>query len=171
MTERVYITGFMGCGKTTAGKKIANALEWDFADLDKVIEINAGRSISQIFSEEGEEQFRILEAEALKEVSTYHNHVIATGGGAPCNGTNMDLMKKTGLTIYLKMTPLQLASRLLKSRGERPLLAGIPDCDVEAYIKSKLKSRESWYESADIITGGFDPDINAIVKSVTDINR
>jgi len=171
MTERVYITGFMGCGKTTAGRKIANALDWDFTDLDQVIETEAGKSIAKIFTEEGEDHFRLLEAEALREVSTYHNQVIATGGGAPCYGNNMDLMKKTGLTIYLKMTPLQLASRLLKSRGERPLLAGIPDCDVEGYIKSKLNSREPWYGLADIITGGFDPDIKAIVKTIKEINR
>jgi shikimate kinase len=170
MTERVYITGFMGSGKTTAGRKIADELGWGFTDLDQLIETGAGKSIIKIFAEEGEDHFRLLEAEALREVSTYHNHVIATGGGAPCYGTNMDLMKKTGLTIYLKMTPLQLASRLLKSRGERPLLAGIPDCDVEGYIKSKLNSREPWYVRADLIIGGFDPDIKAIVKIITDNN-
>ena len=118
----VYIIGFMGSGKSTAGKKLASLLGWSFIDLDKKIEEHTGKTIPEIFSQHGENYFRNVEAEVLRSLESQTKTVISTGGGTPCHGDNMDFMLETGLTLYLKLTSDQLKSRLSESKGERPLL-------------------------------------------------
>src|SRR5664279_2631025 len=94
----VYIIGFMGSGKSTAGKKLASLLGWSFIDFDKRIEEHTGKPISEIFSQHGENYFRNLETEILKNLKAETDTVISTGGGTPCYGDNMDYMLETGLT-------------------------------------------------------------------------
>ena len=106
--KRIYIIGFMGSGKTTAGKKLAAALKWSFIDLDLEIEKSQGKSISEIFSGPGEQLFRQIESETLHSLHIESDTVISIGGGTPCFCGNMDFMKKNGLVIYLRMTPVQL---------------------------------------------------------------
>src|SRR5665647_886628 len=101
----VYIIGFMGSGKTTAGKKLAAALGWSFIDLDKKIEEHTGKIIPDIFSQNGEVWFRNVEAEVLRSLNELTNTVISTGGGAPCHDDNMDYMLETGFTVYIKLNP------------------------------------------------------------------
>jgi shikimate kinase len=156
----LYIIGFMGSGKTTAGKKLASLLGWSFIDLDNKIEEHAGIKIAEIFSKFGEEYFRELEAEILRSIKPDSNIVLATGGGAPCYNENMEFMLTTGLTIYLKMTPLQLASRLKASNDERPLIKNLEGKDLILFIEKKLSEREKWYEKSHLIHNGFDIDIN-----------
>jgi len=156
----VYIIGFMGSGKSTAGRKIAASLGWTFIDLDRKIEEFTGKTIPQIFSEDGEEKFRQLETDALQIFKSEINTVISTGGGTPCHGNNIDVMLSTGLVVYLKMTPDQLASRLLESAGQRPLLKNIPDDKLGDFISKKLASREKWYKRAHIIISGMNLDIS-----------
>jgi shikimate kinase len=155
----VYLTGFMGSGKSTAGKKLAASLGWAFVDLDKKIEQSTGKTIKEIFAESGEAHFRELEAEMLKTMQTYNNTVISAGGGTPCHGNNMDFMLESGVTVYLKLTPGQLKSRLAGSLQERPLLKGLNDAELLEFIREKLSLREKWYSRAEIIVDGFDPDI------------
>jgi shikimate kinase len=158
----VYIIGFMGSGKSTAGKKLAASLEWTFIDLDRKIEEKAGKTIPQIFAQDGEDQFRQIETDVLKSVKGLTETIISTGGGTPCHGDNMDLMLETGLTIYLKMTPQQLTNRLLESTGERPLIKNIPDDQLFGFIEKKLAVREKWYTRANIIIEGINLDINRL---------
>jgi shikimate kinase len=158
----VYIIGFMGSGKSTAGKKLAASLEWIFIDLDRKIEEKAGKTIPQIFAQDGEDQFRQIETDVLKSVKGLTETIISTGGGTPCHGDNMDLMLETGLTIYLKMTPQQLTNRLLESTGERPLIKNIPDDQLFGFIEKKLSVREKWYARANIIIEGINLDINRL---------
>ncbi len=158
----VYIIGFMGSGKSTAGKKLAASLEWTFIDLDRKIEEKAGKTIPQIFAQDGEDQFRQIETDVLKSVKGLTETIISTGGGTPCHGDNMDLMLETGLTIYLKMTPQQLTNRLLESTGERPLIKNIPDDQLFGFIEKKLSVREKWYARANIIIEGINLDINRL---------
>jgi shikimate kinase len=158
----VYIIGFMGSGKSTAGKKLAASLEWTFIDLDRKIEEKAGKTIPQIFAQDGEDQFRQIETDVLKKVKGLTETIISTGGGTPCHGDNMDLMLETGLTIYLKMTPQQLTKRLLESTGERPLIKNIPDDQLFGFIEKKLSVREKWYARANIIIEGINLDINRL---------
>jgi shikimate kinase len=155
----VYLIGFMGSGKSTAGRNLASHLGWSFIDLDDKIEYRAGQTIKDIFSDRGEEFFRKLEMEVLKESGNQENTVISTGGGTPCFGDNMDFMNHTGLTVYLKLTPLQLKSRLADTKEERPLLKDLDDASLISFIEDKLSFREKWYSMADLIVDGFSADI------------
>lgn len=158
----VYIIGFMGSGKSTAGKKLAASMGWNFIDLDRKIEERAGKTIPQIFSQDGEDHFREIESDVLRSMKSLTETVISTGGGTPCHGNNLDFMLETGLTVYLKMTPEQLASRLLRSTGERPLIKNIPDDQLFNFIEKKLEVREKWYSRANIIIEGINLDINLL---------
>jgi shikimate kinase len=165
-SHRVYIIGFMGSGKSTAGKKLALLLGWSFIDLDKKIEEHAGRTISEIFSQHGENFFRNLETEVLKSLKSQTNTVISTGGGTPCHGGNMDYMLETGLTLYLKLTPGQLKSRLSGSKNERPLIKDLDKDTLQSFIEEKLACREKWYKRAEIILEGIDLDINLLLTLI-----
>ncbi len=155
----VYLIGFMGSGKSTAGRKLASLLGWSFIDLDKRIEEYSGKKIPEIFSEFGETYFRKIESEVLKSYESHNDIVISAGGGTPCLQDNMDFMLGTGLTIYLKLTPGQLKNRLVKSKTERPLIKGLSGEELLNFIGEKLSSREKWYNQAEITVEGLDVDI------------
>lgn len=162
----IYIIGFMGSGKSTAGKKLASALGWTFIDLDRKIEERAGKTIPQIFAQDGEDHFRSVESEVLKSTEQLLETVVSTGGGTPCHGDNMDFMVGAGLTIYLKMSPSQLTWRLMNSSGERPLLKNVPDDKLTGFIEEKLALREKWYAKANMIVEGTDLDINVLCSKI-----
>ena len=162
----VYIIGFMGSGKSTAGKKLAAALGWSFIDLDKRIEEHTGKSVPDLFSLFGEEYFRNIEAEILRSLKDKKNTVVSTGGGTPCYGYNMDYMLKTGLVIYLKLTPPQLYSRLSGSKTVRPLIKDLNASQLIGFIEEKLAVREECYRKADITVIGVDLDVNSLKSLV-----
>jgi shikimate kinase len=165
-SNKVYIIGFMGSGKTTAGKKLASLLDWSFIDLDKRIEEHSGKTIPEIFSQYGENYFREVESEVLKSLESQKNTIISTGGGTPCFGDNMDYMIKTGLTLYLKLTPGQLRSRLSEATIERPLIKDLNNDELLGFIEEKLIFREKWYSRAEMIVDGFNLDINFLKSLV-----
>jgi shikimate kinase len=156
----------MGSGKTTAGKKLASLLGWSFIDLDKRIEEYAGKTIPEIFSQSGEDYFRIIETQLLRNLKMCTKTVISTGGGTPCYIDNMDYMIETGLTIYLKLTPAELRSRLSQSKAERPLIKDLDQEELTSFIKEKLAVREKWYERSDITMDGIDLDANLLLLHV-----
>ncbi|MBK9390342.1 MAG: AAA family ATPase [Bacteroidetes bacterium] len=156
----VYIIGFMGSGKSTAGRNLAESLGWSFIDLDHKIEEHTGMKIPEIFSRYGEDHFREIESLMLRSIAPDSNTVVATGGGAPCYNDNMKFMLKTGLTIYLELTPAQLADRLRGSSDERPLIKNMQGEELLHYIENKLSERSEWYQKSHIIQNGFDPDIH-----------
>jgi shikimate kinase len=164
--NKIFLLGFMGSGKSTTGKKLASHLKWTFIDLDEKIENITGMKIRDIFSEKGEAFFRRTESEALQGMASESNVVISTGGGTPCFGDNMDFMLRTGLTVYLRMTPARLKSRLADSSDHRPLLKDIGKEDLEEYIAGKLSEREKWYSRAEIIIDGFNTDFSVLYSSV-----
>jgi shikimate kinase len=94
------------------------------------------------------------------------NTVISTGGGTPCHGDNMDFMNEHGLTVYLKLTPAELNSRLSQSNGERPLIKDLEKGNLLSFIEEKLSIREKWYKRADITLGGIDLDIKMLLSLV-----
>ena len=149
-TDKIFLIGFMGSGKTTAGRKLASRLGWSFIDLDEFIERDNGMSVAELFSERGEEWFRTAESEALRELENSRNTVISTGGGTPCFSGNMEFMLKNGLTVYLKMTPEKLSRRLSRSTAGRPLLKNIRKKELPEYISALLADREPWYSRAKI---------------------
>ena len=153
---KIFLTGFMGSGKSTIGKKLAAYLQYDFADLDKLIEKEAGMSIAEFFAQNGEERFRELERDILQRTAFEDNTVIATGGGAPCYHENMEWMNREGKVVYLHMEPKALAHRLKYSKTERPLLKGLNEGELIAFISDKLASREPYYRKAHFIVSGLD---------------
>jgi shikimate kinase len=166
--HRVYIIGFMGSGKTTAGKKLASLLGWSFIDLDIEIEKHCGKSIPEIFSQNGEAYFRDMESEVLKSIEDEDDIIVSTGGGAPCNGDNMEYMLETGLTLYLKLTPGQLRSRLVEAKEDRPLIKGLNKNELHQFIEYKLTIREKWYNRAEIVLDGLDLDLNKVKLIIQD---
>ena len=118
--KRVFLVGYMGVGKTTIGKILSKELDVEFIDLDKYIENRYRKTIQEIFSEKGEDKFRIIEREMLREVSTFQNVLISTGGGTPCFFDNMEVMNRRGITVYVKASVEQLVSRLVASKNVRP---------------------------------------------------
>jgi shikimate kinase len=144
--KSVYLTGFMGSGKTTVGKLIAEKLELPFVDLDQYIENKTGQKIANIFTEYGEERFRKIENDCLLEIiSPLKQQIIALGGGTICYYHAVETIKANGFLIYLKTDVETLRKRLLKDSGQRPLLSGE---DLKAYIEKKLEERRMYYEQS-----------------------
>lgn len=166
MGHLIYLIGFMGSGKSTTGRKVAAGMGWSFVDLDDKIEKEIGLTIPEIFSNYGENYFRDAETRILRSFKYLSDTVISTGGGAPCFNDNMKFMLETGLTIYLKLTPAQLRSRLELSVTERPLIKGLKGNDLENYINGKLEEREPWYGKAEIVIDGTWSDYSSLVKLI-----
>lgn len=146
--ERVFLIGFMGSGKSTVGQLLAKETGWKFLDLDHYIETRQNKTIAQIFSAHGEPEFRKKENEALNEIIQQEKVIVATGGGTPCYYNNMDIMNKTGLTIYLQLSAEELRKRLLPARAARPLIADKSDAELLTFIKEKVSEREPFYQKA-----------------------
>lgn len=152
---KIYLIGFMGCGKTTLGKKTAAKMSFNFIDLDKEIEARAGMSIPDYFKEFGEAAFRVLERETLQSSEFPLNSIIATGGGAPCFFDNMQWMNTNGTTVYLSLSPKALASRLETAAEERPLLQQLKGDALVEFITQKLSEREMFYKQASLTAQGI----------------
>jgi len=145
----IFLIGYMGCGKSYWGKRISHALDFDFIDLDDLIEEREGMNIPDIFSQHGEDFFREREQLALESIKGLEEPcVISTGGGAPCFHDNMSLMNAIGQTLFLDASPLILKQNILKSESERPIVKTIAEEELEAYISNHLKERLPFYEQA-----------------------
>jgi shikimate kinase len=164
---KIFLTGYMGSGKSTAGKKLATKLNFEFIDLDKFIESECGQTISEIFDTKGENEFRALEHNALKKLITKDNLVVACGGGTPCYYGNMELMNNNGITIYLKMSAETLASRLVNAKGKRPLLENKTESELKDYITEHLEKREDIYHQAQYIVKGKNLNVDELVEFVS----
>ena len=153
---RVFLIGFMGSGKTTLGKQLANKMGYRFIDQDQYIENKTGMTVADFFSTHGELEFRRMENEVLKDLVLLDNVVIATGGGAPCFFNNMEIMNQHGVSIYIKLKPEVLQSRLKQAQEERPLLRGKSEKELLDFIKSKLSEREGYYNKATHVIESMD---------------
>lgn len=121
MPNHIYLTGMMGSGKSVTGKRLAAKMGYGFLDLDQMIQKKSGKTISQIFSAKGEDSFRDLESQVLKEASAHEMKVVATGGGTVLRAANVELMKATGRIIFLEASAETLWMRV-KDNKDRPLL-------------------------------------------------
>lgn len=151
---RIYLIGYMGAGKTTLGAPLAKALGMSFIDLDIYIENRYHKSINELFSQLGEQEFRIIEHKMLEEVSIIENVVIATGGGTPCHFDNLAIMRNSGLTIYLEVSIEKLHKRLIVGKWKRPKLKNKSNDELLDFITNGLSERLSYYEQAEIIHSG-----------------
>lgn len=160
--DLIFFTGFMGCGKTTWSRKLAAHLGYDFIDLDHLLEEQAGMTIAEYFASYGEEAFRILESEVLKQTAYSNNTVISTGGGLPCFFDNMSWMNAHGKTVYIKLSPKTLVDRLEKGKAKRPLLRDKHGDELLAFITEKLAEREAYYLQAQYIADGISLSVEGL---------
>jgi len=145
---RVILVGYMGSGKTTIGRALAKELGVPFYDLDWYIESRMRKKIPQIFEERGEEGFRKIEHNMLREVAEFEDVVISCGGGTPCFFDNMDYLNQQGDTVYLKASPEVLYSHLKMGRIERPLIKGKEKEELLQFIGEQLGKRDEYYNKA-----------------------
>jgi len=141
MAPRVVLVGSMGAGKTTVGRLVAAALAADFLDTDELVERKAGRTVSEIFVDDGEPHFRALEREAVAEALATHDGVLALGGGAVLDGTTRELLDGHRV-VFLRVGLTHAASRVGLGVS-RPLLLG----NVRGRMKQLLDERAPVYES------------------------
>jgi len=146
---RIYLTGYMGSGKSTYGKMLAEISAYMFYDLDTEIEKQCGLPIPQIFEIHGEEYFRRLEKEALHKSLHFTNAVISCGGGTPAFYDNMSFMLQHGITVFLKQDISILLNDLKEGMAHRPLLSKAEN--PERYIRESIRDRNVYYRQADII--------------------
>jgi len=144
---KIFLLGMPGSGKSTIGKLVAAKINYPFVDLDKLIEKKEQQSISEIFEMRGEKTFRELETEALtKLIQGEGSLVISCGGGTPCFHENMELMNKSGLTVYIDVPEATLVERTKRNKS-RPLLQN----DHATKIKQLLDERAVFYNKAKYI--------------------
>jgi shikimate kinase len=162
---RIFLVGYMGSGKSTVGRLLADHLDVPFIDTDNYIE-EAGRSISDIFAEEGQAHFRSLESQAIAAIINHHpDHiVISTGGGLPCNDDMMDRLTSAGRVVYLKTSIATIAERLQAS-SDRPLVEQHQGRSLLRYIQQHLGSRRPYYRRADVIVWSKGP-IERVVQRI-----
>lgn len=153
-----------GCGKSTIGKELAQRLQYRFLDLDTYLEEQEGLTVPEVFEQRGQEYFRQAEAQALRRAAALAEPlVVATGGGAPCFWENMSFMVSHGTSIYLKLSPSELASRLTDfDLHARPLLRDKTPGQLLMYLSDTLTLREKFYGQATFT-------VAAGTSSVTDL--
>ncbi|MFI3304236.1 MAG: shikimate kinase [Rikenellaceae bacterium] len=149
----VFLIGYMGCGKSTIGRKLSKRLGWDLVDTDALIEQRAGVSIGEIFDTQGEDYFRKLERDVVDELTRGGcNVIVSTGGGLPIWGDNMERLNRAGETIYISRTAENIASRLSAAgREKRPKLRGLSDEELVAFMAENISQRDPKYRGAKLI--------------------
>ena len=149
----VFLIGYMGCGKSTLGRRLARRLRVPFVDTDSRVEEREGASVSDLFRYEGERRFREIEREVLDaSIAEYPSAVISTGGGLPVWGDNMARMNAAGCTVYLRRSAENIAGRLSPyGRRKRPRLQGLNDEELVAFMTRDMASREPFYSRAKLI--------------------
>jgi len=156
---KYYLVGYMYCGKTTFGRRLAEEKGMDYMDLDRAFEARYHYTVPMFFDRFGEDAFRKLETQMLHSTAELDNMVIATGGGTPCHSGNMDFILANGTAIYLQMSVDALVQRALRSHNPRPLLHGLPETELRPIIERQLKEREPVYLRAPIVIDGENPSI------------
>ena len=149
------LIGFMGTGKTSVGRLVADNLGFEFLDTDELIQSHTGRTIADIFAKDGEPAFRALDKQVIQEISTRAKTVIATGGGLPTNAENLAVLKSFALVVCLWASPEKIWERV-RHQSHRPLLH---DANPQKKIRELLAVREPFYKQADVL-------INTDLRSV-----
>jgi len=150
LSMRIFLIGFMGTGKTHWGKIWAAENGLNFFDLDDEIEKRMNQSIKSIFESKGEDQFRIIERDALHSFGEKDQFILSCGGGTPCFFDNMEWMNSCGITVWLDTPATELTKRLIAEKDHRPLIRNESPETLEAYISGKLAEREKFYKAAKI---------------------
>ncbi|MDN5203498.1 shikimate kinase [Fulvivirgaceae bacterium BMA10] len=165
---KIFIIGMPGCGKSTFGKELAVKMGISFFDLDDLIVKKGGASIPEIFEQKGEDYFRHIESDCLKEATdTNETFIMATGGGAPCFHDNMDFINQNGISIFLDVNPVTIAKRILSDGvEERPLFRGHNYKTLGGALEEKRKNRISFYRLAQFTFKEDEIDVDNIIKKI-----
>jgi shikimate kinase len=165
---KIFLIGFMGAGKSTVGKKLAERMRFRFIDVDDYIEEKEKMSIPSIFEKKGERYFRLLEHNILLEISGLNESlIVSTGGGAPCFMNNMELLNSSGITIYLKLDAPAIFHRLTNAeKKNRPLIENKTPEELLQYIFDKLKEREPVYNKSRLVVAGENIKIHVLGKKI-----
>ncbi|HEY9561733.1 MAG TPA: shikimate kinase [Anseongella sp.] len=163
---KLFLIGYMGAGKTTLGKPLAQKLGIPFIDMDAVLEASEGKTITELFEILGEPGFREKERDALQKSAFPDSFVMSTGGGAPCFFNNMDWMNRTGITMYLRAHPGEIARRLENQREERPLLREIQKEELETVIARRIAGREQFYLQAQLVMEHNDLTVEHLLEAL-----
>jgi shikimate kinase len=162
----IFIVGYMGAGKTTLGKLLADGLNYKFYDLDEMIEISSGYSIRGYFEKFGEASFRQKEREILHSHLEDLNTIIAAGGGTPCYADNMALMNQKGITVFID-TPFEtIMKRLAGKKDRHPLLINIHPDQLPVFIEEHMKTRRAFYSKAKIRIDGDEVNPDHLIEAV-----
>ncbi len=154
----IALIGFMGTGKTSVGRVVAEQLHFDYLDTDELIQTQTGRSITDIFARDGEPAFRALEQKIVEELAVRAKTVISTGGGLPVNPKNLASLKSHALVVSLWSSPEKIWERV-RHQSHRPLLH---DRNPQAKIRELLAAREPFYKQADVL-------LNTDLRSVREV--
>ncbi len=160
--ERIYIIGMPGVGKSSLGKKLAQKLNWQWFDLDLLIEEKAAKSITNIFNEHGEAYFRNLEQTVLKESFAQTACVISCGGGIISYSTNMQMINEHGFSIYLSASTSFIKQRILQGKELRPLFKGLNEKEILQKISDLQDIRDPFYKQAHLEISIPQKDANAL---------
>lgn len=150
----LFIIGYMACGKTTFGKALARAMGREFIDLDFYIEQRFRMSVSEIFAQKGEAEFRRIESNVLKEVGEFQDVIISCGGGTPCFYDNIEWMNLHGTTVWLNTPTERIVERLIANSSRRPLMAGKTPDEIRDTVGAGLSARLPYYSQARIHFSG-----------------
>ena len=166
----IVLLGYMGCGKSTIGRRLAERLKLRFFDLDELIEEQEGQQISELFASKGELYFRKTEAEVLRSFAAENdNFVLALGGGTPCYANNMDFLLEQHLkTVYLKAQLKTLVERLREQKEQRPLISNLNESELTEFIAKHLFERRFYYEKAAL---HYPVEAHGIEQSVTALEQ
>jgi shikimate kinase len=169
INNNIFLTGFMGSGKTTIGKKLAKILRINFIDLDHYIEQKEKLTVQSLFENFGEAAFRKMEQTCLIEVlKNEKNSIIALGGGTICYETNLQKIKKNGLLVFIELPAITLAQRLERSKVQRPLLKNLSGEELITFVSNKLNERKAFYDKADITVSGINLTPQVLRQKISD---
>ena len=164
--NRIYIVGYMGAGKTTAARRLANHLGWGVVDTDAMFEEKYKISVCDFFNKYDEPLYRKLESEVLKSTADLENVVISTGGGTACYFDNMEWMNQHGLTVFLRISQKAVVDRLVHAKRKRPLAEGKTEAELTEFVNRHYTSRLPFYEQAKITVKAEDLDLDNLIKQI-----
>lgn len=169
--RKIILLGYMGCGKSTVAKILAQKLQIPHFDLDEMIETKAGLSVKQLFDQKGEIHFRKLEHELFYEiVNSPKEFVLSLGGGAPCYANNHLLLQEKNVdSVYLKASIEELYGRLVNEKHQRPLIAEKPAEEMKEFMAKHLFERSYFYNQAKNVITVDGKSAEAVVEEIQKI--
>lgn len=169
---KIFLTGYMGSGKSVVGRELAKILKYKYVDLDDQIELMQGKKINTIFEERGELYFRKLERQILEDILAQKDKmVISLGGGTPCYGDNFEIInnRENTKTIYLSASVAVLTERLFHEKLQRPVISHLETREaLEEFIRKHLFERAFYYNQSEIIIKVDELRVEEVVTKITE---